>query len=229
MRHRLDAIVFDLDGTLVDTAADLHLVLAEVFAEAGLEAAEPPAVRNMIGDGARTLVERALVAAGNPAEPVLVDRLHDRFRSRYAAQPCRASTVYPGGRELLARLAAAGLRLGLCTNKPQAATLGLLEALNLSACFAAIVGGDVLPVRKPDPGHLVAVLQALAATPASTVMVGDSRNDLLTARGAGTPCVLVSFGYTAEPAAGLGADAVIDRLDELPTALQRLDRSWAVA
>jgi phosphoglycolate phosphatase len=101
--------------------------------------------------------------------------------------------------------------------------LGLLRALELRDRFAAVVGGDVLPVRKPDPGHLAAVLDRLGTEPRRAVMVGDSRNDLRTARAVGTPCVLVSFGYTAEPAAGLGADAVIDRLGDLDEVLGRLD------
>jgi phosphoglycolate phosphatase len=230
MRDGLEALVFDLDGTLVDTAADIHLVLADVLAEEGLPAPAPAAVRGMIGDGARALVERALAAAtGKAPEPSRVDRLGARFRARYAEVPCRASAVYPGGRELLERAAAGGLRLGLCTNKPQEATEGLLAALGLSGWFGAVVGGDVLPVRKPDPGHLAAVLAALGTPPARAAMVGDSRNDLLTARALGVPCVLVSFGYTAVPAAELGADAVVDRLEDLPDALARLDRPLAPA
>lgn len=223
MRNDLAAVIFDLDGTLVDTAADLHLVLAEVLGAEGLRAPSAAAVRGMIGDGARVLVERALAAAGTPPEPRLVDRLFERFRSRYAREPCRASTVYPGGRELLDRLAAMGLRLGLCTNKPQGATMGLLRALGLQDRFGAVVGGDVLPVRKPDPGHLAAVLDRLGTKPRHAVMVGDSRNDLRAAQGLDMRCVLVSFGYTDEPAAGLGADTVIDRLVDLEDALRRLD------
>jgi phosphoglycolate phosphatase len=220
------AVVFDLDGTLVDTAADIHAVLAEVMAEAGLAAPGLPAVRGMIGDGARVLVERALAAVGLAAGSGPADRLHRRFGARYAEVPCRHSAPYPGARELLDRLRADDWRTGLCTNKPHAATLGLLRALDLEDRLDAVVGGDRLPggVRKPDPGHLAAVLAELDVPAARAVMVGDSRNDLLTARALGVPCVLVGYGYTAVPAGELGADTVIGALAELPTALPRLRR-----
>jgi phosphoglycolate phosphatase len=220
---RLRAVVFDLDGTLVETAADIHAVLAEILAEAGIAAPPLPAVRGMIGDGARALVERALAAVDRPARPPVVDRLHERFRERYAKVPCRFSRLYLGARELLAGLRADGLRLGLCTNKPQGATEGLLEALAVRACFDAVLGGDALPgVRKPDPAHLTALLARLDVPPEAAVMVGDSRNDLLTARGLGVPCILVSFGYTGVPARDLGADGVVDRLDQVPATLAGL-------
>ena len=216
------AVVFDLDGTLVETAGDLHLVLAEVLAERGLLAPGLAQVRAMIGDGARVLIERALAAIGADGDPALVAALFDRFRARYAQEPCRASSLYPGAIELLDQLAAAGRPLGLCTNKPQGATDGLLAALGIRDRFAAVLGGDALPVRKPDPGHLAAVLAAMAAPADRAVMVGDSRNDLVTARGLNVPCILVSFGYTDRPARELGADAVIDRLSDLPETLRRL-------
>jgi phosphoglycolate phosphatase len=222
LRDSFTTLVFDLDGTLVETAADLHLVLSEVLAEAGLAAPELTAVRGMIGDGARVLIERALAATGVPADPALVDRLFARFRERYAEVPCRLSEPYPGARELLEGLTGRGVRLGLCTNKPEAATRGLLEALGIARFFASAIGGDRLPVRKPDPGHLAAVLADMGVSTGEVAMVGDSRNDLLTARGLSVPCVLVSFGYTTVPASELGADAVVDRLADLPEALARL-------
>ena len=198
------AVVFDLDGTLVETAADIHAVLAEVLAEAGLTAPTLSAVRGMIGDGARVLVERALAARGHDAD---LDTLHRRFTERYAEVPCRHSTPFAGAVELLAALRRDSWRVGLCTNKPHAPTLGLLRALGLEAAFDSVVGGDRLPgIRKPDPGHLAAVLAELETSPGAAIMVGDSRNDLLTARALGVPCVLVSFGYTAVAARELGAD-----------------------
>lgn len=219
--HR--ALVFDLDGTLVETAADIHAVLAEVLADAGLAAPALPAVRGMIGDGAKVLVQRALVAIGQPGDRAVVDALHDRFRDRYALIPCRFSAPYPGARELLVELRSAGYRLGLCTNKPHGATLGLLRALALDTAFDTVVGGDFLPgVRKPDPGHLADVLARLGTPREAAVMVGDSRNDLLTARALGVPCILVSFGYTSVPARDLGADRVIDHLADLPAILATL-------
>jgi phosphoglycolate phosphatase len=219
------AVVLDLDGTLVDTVADIHATLAAAFSEAGLASPTLPAVRGMIGDGARALIERALEHVGALHEPSEVDLLCGRFRERYAAAPCHDSTPYPGARAVLAQLRAQGWRLGLCTNKPQAATVGLLDALRLRAAFDAVVGGDLLPgIRKPDPRHLAAVLAELDVATDAAVMVGDSRNDLLTARALGVPCVLVSFGYTIVPALELGADAVIDRLADLPNVVRQLGR-----
>jgi phosphoglycolate phosphatase len=113
----------------------------------------------------------------------------------------------------------------LCTNKPQGAAVGLLRALGLDGYFAAVIGGDLAPRRKPDPAHLAAVLEHLDTSPAAAAMVGDSRNDVLIAHGLGLPCILVSFGYTAVPARDLGGEAVIDRLAELPEALAALERA----
>lgn len=216
------AVVFDLDGTLVDTAADLHLVLAELMAGEDLPTPPLPEIRAMVGDGARALIQRAYAAAGEALAPDQLDRLYDRFLERYTEEPCRASALYPGAVAALDTLAAAGCVLGLCTNKPQRPSELLLDALGIRGRFGAILGGDALKVRKPDPGHLAATIERLGATPADAAMVGDSRNDALTAQALGVPCVLVSFGYTAIPPAELGAEAVIDHLDELPAALAGL-------
>jgi phosphoglycolate phosphatase len=211
------AVVFDLDGTLIETAADIHAVLADVLAEAGIATPDLAAVRGMIGDGARVLLERALGAAGADGD---LDRLHHRFVARYAEVPCRHSEPYPGARDLLAGLRRDGWRLGMCTNKPQAPTEGLLAALDLAAAFDVVIGGDRVPgARKPDPRHLAAVLDLLEVPAEGAVMVGDSRNDLLPARALGMPCILVSFGYTAVPARELGASAVVDALSEIPAVL----------
>ena len=217
------AVVFDLDGTLVDTAADIHAILAEVLVEAGLPAPDLAAVRAMIGDGARVLIERALATIGQPTDAATIDRFLRRFTERYAELPCRHSVPYDGAPQLLAALRGDGWRLGLCTNKPHAPTIGLLAALGLEDALDAVIGGDRLPgIHKPDARHLAAVLGELNVAPSAAVMVGDSRNDLLTASALDVPCILVSFGYTAVPARDLGAAAVVDRLAEVPAALARL-------
>ena len=216
------AAVFDLDGTLVDTAPDLHRVLAGVMEGIGREAPDPDAVRAMVGEGARVLLERALAASGGPGGAPPIETLLAEFIATYTAEPCRDSRIFDGLLEVLGGLEQAGTRLGVCTNKPQGPTEGLLRALGLAHRFGAVYGGDALPVRKPDPAHLAAVLADLEAPPSQSVMIGDSRTDLLTARALGVPCVLVSFGYTTVPARELGADAVIDSFAELPAALARL-------
>jgi phosphoglycolate phosphatase len=219
------AVVFDLDGTLVDTAGDLHLILSGLMSEEGLPTPPLAAMRDMVGDGAKVLLARAFASAGVTPDPARLEAIYALFLERYTADPCRRSTLYPGAAELLATLAAEGCGIGLCTNKPQRPSELLLEALGVIDRFGVIVGGDTLTVRKPDPAHLVAVLDRLGAGPGDAVMVGDSRNDVITAQAAGVPCVLVSFGYTTVPARELGAAMVIDRLEELPPVLAA--RPWA--
>lgn len=215
----LPAVVLDLDGTLVDTLPDLHDAVRALLAEAGRDAPAAAEVRTMIGDGARRLVERALARAGAPVDDAALEVAYRRFLELYGAAPCRASRLYPGVEEALRALAARGVRLGVCTNKPQAPTEAILRTLGVADLFKAVVGGDAVPRRKPDPAHLQAVLDLLSATPATAVMVGDSRNDLAPARALGMPCVLVDYGYTAIPATELGADRVIGGFAELEAAL----------
>jgi phosphoglycolate phosphatase len=218
----LAAVVFDLDGTLVDTAADLQAHVNAVLGEFGRPELALADVRLLVGDGARTLLRRGLEASGGVPVGVDLDRLHARFLARYTADPARFSAVHAGVAPVLERLQAQGLRLGVCTNKPQAPTERLLAALGLHRFFEAIVGGDAAPAKKPDARHLSAVFERLGTAPARAVMVGDSGNDLLAARALGVPCILVSFGYTPVPARALGADRVIDRFADLPAALASL-------
>ena len=217
-----DALVFDLDGTLVDTAPDLQAHVNSVLEELGRPGLGLNEVRLLVGDGARTLLRRGLEATGGVPPEVDLDVLYGRFLERYTARPADKSTVHRDVIEVLHGLRKRGLRLGVCTNKAQAPTDRLLAALGLDRFFEAIVGGDAVPAKKPDPGHLRAVLERLGASPARSVMVGDSAHDLQAARTLGVPCVLVSFGYTPVPARALGAEWVIDRFADLPAALASL-------
>jgi phosphoglycolate phosphatase len=217
-----DAVVFDLDGTLVDTAPDLRAHVNAVLRELGRPGLDLESVRTMVGDGARTLLRRGLEASGGMAEGAELEALYRRFLKSYTADPVRDSAVHDGVVEVLDGLLAADVRLGVCTNKPQAPTDRLLKVLGLDRFFEAIVGGDVLPVKKPEAAHLGAVLERLGAAPARAVMVGDSVHDVGASRALGLPCVLVSFGYTAVPAHALGGDRLIDHFAELPAALQSL-------
>lgn len=219
---RFDTIVFDLDGTLVETAPDLQAILADVLDEVGVAAPLVDETRPLIGRGARQLVETSLVRAGHPVDATLLDRLHLRFLEIYNAKPCRLSVPYDGVRNVLETFASERRRMGVCTNKPQKPSDALLEALDLRTYFGSVIGADTLPVRKPDPAHLQAVIEELGSTKEKAVMIGDSATDLQTARALGVPCVLVSFGYTEIPARELGADRVIDHFDMLPEALRTL-------
>jgi phosphoglycolate phosphatase len=225
-----EAVVFDLDGTLVDSAPDLHAHLNRLLAEQGRPGLDLAEIRPMIGDGARALIERGLRASGALPPGIDLGHLYGEFLRRYTADPARLSRVYAGVVGVLEEMIGAGVRLGICTHKPQAPSERLLAALDLERFFPVVIGGDALPVRKPDAGHLRAVLARLGGDAGRAVLVGDSQTDLLTARAAGVPCVLVSFGYTPVPAQDLGADRVIDDMAELGPVLAALGRQrsrWA--
>jgi phosphoglycolate phosphatase len=209
--------VFDLDGTLVDSAPDLHAALDRMMARLGRPPFARAEVVAMIGDGVRALVERALAARSLPFSEAALEG----FSADYTARAAEATRPFPGVAEALARLESAGWRLAVCTNKPAAATAALLEALGLTGRFAAVGGGDSFPVRKPDPGHLRATLDAAGGAPDAAAMIGDHRNDVLAARGAGLPCVFAGWGY-GPPAMAEGAAAVARRPEELPGLLERL-------
>lgn len=215
MTHRFSgirAVVFDLDGTLVDSAPDLVGALDSLLGEHGRPAVGEPLGRSMIGDGAAKLVERGFTARGGLPEPL--PDLARRFVEIYEARLTARTRPFPGVDAMLETLRARGLGLGVCTNKPDRATRILLEALDLARHFSAVVGGD--GVRKPAPDPVHRTLAGLGVAAHETLYVGDSPVDLAAARAAGTPVVLVSFGYTAVPASQLGADAVIDDFAALP-------------
>jgi phosphoglycolate phosphatase len=209
--------VFDLDGTLVDSAPDIHAALDRLMARLD----QPPFIRaevvRMIGDGVRVLVERALAARGLPfSEASLAS-----FTEDYTARAAEATAPFPGIPEALAALEAAGWRLAVCTNKPVAATMALLRGLGIVDRFAAIGGGDSFPVRKPDPGHLLGTLAAAGGAPDRAVMIGDHHNDVAAAAGAGVPCVFAGWGY-GTPAMAEGVAAIAAAPGALPAALAGL-------
>lgn len=208
------AVVFDLDGTLVDTALDLRGALNRLLAEYGRPAVSLNDIRHMVGDGAAKLVERGFGATGGL--PLPLPDLTRRFMEIYRAGVADESLPFPGVIATLERLQAAGIGMGVCTNKPLGLTMALLDALDLSRFFTSVAGGDG-PVRKPDPRHLLGVLSELGAEPQEALMVGDSTNDVAAARAADVPVVIVSFGYTTVPPAQLGGDRLIDRFEELCT------------
>ena len=217
-----NAVVFDLDGTLIDSAPDLQAALNETLREIGKKPLPQEAVRRMIGDGTAMLVARGLAASGVAAE-ALAECL-PRFLALYEADPVRHTRLYPGVPQVLAQLVAEGRRLAICTNKPQTATLAVLRGLDLDGFFAAVVGGDALAVKKPDPGHVLGAIAALGVAPEHAVMVGDNENDVAAGKGAGVPVVLVRYGYARVPLAELPADIQIDDFTSLPAALATLEQ-----
>jgi len=215
MKRPLRALVFDFDGTLVETIGDLHAGLNRTLADAGRGEVNLGDARRMVGDGSRNLVARAFAATGPALEEAELDRHLERFLEYYSSDISRLSHPYPGVVETLAELQERGLALGICTNKPERMARLLLEALDLDGVFGAIIGGDTLPQKKPDPTPLLTVLEMLGAAPEEALMVGDATQDQEAARRAGTAVVLVSFGYSRVPVAELDAEAVIDEFPEL--------------
>jgi phosphoglycolate phosphatase len=183
--------VFDLDGTLVDSAADIHASLDRAMAALGLAGFTRAEVIGMIGDGVQALLTKALTARGRAFDEAVLAR----FVEDYTAQATVLTRPFEGIPAVLDGLAAAGWRMAVCTNKPAAAARLLLEDLGLAHRFAALGGGDSFPVRKPDPAHLLATLAAAGAGKDRAVMIGDHRNDVAAAAGAGVPCIFAGWGY----------------------------------
>jgi phosphoglycolate phosphatase len=210
----LRSAIVDLDGTLVDSAADLHAALAAALADLGRADVGLDFVARTIGKGAEHLVASALAEVA--AQPALLDAALAHFQRHYAAVNGRFSTVYDGVVEGLHGLRQRGLKLACLTNKPDAFVLPLLVCKGLDGHFDAAFGGDRFARRKPDPLPLLQTCVALGTPPAATLVIGDSSNDAAAARAAGCPVVLVSYGYNhGRPVADVDADAIVDRLVEI--------------
>jgi phosphoglycolate phosphatase len=217
-------LVFDLDGTLVDTAPDLIAALNFVLDREGLPPVPLHSARNMIGAGARRLIERALEREGRAASFADMNRMTVDFIDFYAAHIADASRPFEGLEGALEELSSHGFRFAVCTNKLEWLSKRLLDQLGLSARFAAICGGDTFGVAKPDPDILRQTVARAGGRLEATVMVGDAGTDIGVARRAGVPVIGVSFGYTDEPNAELKPDRLIHHLRELPDAVRALIR-----
>jgi phosphoglycolate phosphatase len=212
-------VAFDLDGTLADTSPDIGAALNRMLGALGRQPLAHDHIRSLVGHGARSLVERGLLATGEAPEP-LVDEGLPLYLDFYAQDVCNGTLPYPGVEQALDDLAKGGVSLAVCTNKVEGLTHQLLDALGWTKRFAAVVGGDTLPTRKPDPAMLHEAIARAGGGPAA--FVGDSITDADTARAAGVPFVAVSFGFSDRPVEALGADAVIDSYRDLPGALAHL-------
>ena len=211
----LDTIIFDLDGTLVDSAPDMHAAANRTLARDGRPPISLVQTRLFIGDGVPRFVERTFEASGpplsgNPLAAAVTDFLCD-----YEKNAAVLTRPYSGVVETLKILKVRGHRLGLCTNKPQVASENLLRDLDLAGFFECVGGGDRYPVRKPDPGHLLGVLAEMDVAPDNAIMVGDNEHDAETARAAKVRFVLVPYGYARAPLAEIPADFQVDRFDDI--------------
>jgi phosphoglycolate phosphatase len=214
------ALIFDLDGTLADTAPDLLGATNAVLAARGRPLLDLGHLRHMVGFGARALIGQAMEASGAPVTEEEIPPLVDIFLEHYRAHIADGTRLFPQVTETLAALKAAGARLAILTNKPQELTDLLLPHLGLEGVFAAVYGAGRKPYTKPDPRIFHDVVEDCGG--GTAVMIGDSITDLNTARAAGAPCILMSYGFTPVPAKDLGAD-IVDDFRELPDALRRLN------
>lgn len=215
-------ILFDLDGTLADTALDLTATMNVLLKRHGRPEVPHHAVRDMVGGGARKIMERGFAHTGEPASDALLDQLFEEFLDYYGQHLTDHTQVFEGVVPVLETLQRRGYRLGVVTNKVEHLSRDVLALLDLARFFPVLIGGDTLPVRKPDPGPLFEAVARLGGDPARAVMVGDSAFDIDAARNAGMASIAVSFGYTHVPPGELGADALIDHYDQFLPVLDGL-------
>lgn len=208
-------VVFDLDGTLVDTAPDLVASLNHTIAAHGLAPVGYDDLTHLVGHGARAMIERAFRLRGHPLDEAELPAMLNRFIEHYLAGMPGESRPYPGLTDALDSLREAGMMLAVCTNKMEGLARPLIEGLGLGGYFAAITGGDTFTVRKPDAGHLTGTVARAGGDIARTVMVGDSLNDLKVAVNAGVPSIGVPFGYSDVPIQTLNPTVLIGHYDEL--------------
>jgi phosphoglycolate phosphatase len=208
-------LVFDLDGTLADTAPDLIATLNVLLAREGLPPHTNDVARVMVGAGARALIESGFSAGGARLTQERIQPLVDDFLAHYEQHIADETRLFPGARESLGRFKEAGFNLAICTNKTERLAKLLLERLEVAPLFEAICGRETFPVSKPDGRTLLSTIAAAKGDPARAVMVGDSRTDIDTARNAGAPVVAVDFGYSNPPVRELAPDRVISHYDEL--------------
>jgi phosphoglycolate phosphatase len=213
------AVLFDLDGTLVDSARDLHGAINVVLTRHGLAELTLAQVIGMVGDGVGKLTERAFEAQGAPLDADTLDQLTGEMVAVYSARLTKLTTLLPGAGDAVAALAANGLRLAVVTNKPRDAAVAILAHFGLAEPMGVIVGGDSGLPRKPHPDMLRFAIDALGVAASDAVMVGDGAADINAAKAAGIRAIAVRGGYAHSPVDALGADLVIGSLAGLPAAL----------
>ena len=219
---RFEAVIYDLDGTLIDSAKDMQVAVSRVLADHGLPAVTEDDLRNYMGQGSKVTMGKAFAKFGKTLDDETLSAVTREFVRYYEADPVGHTVAFEGVAAVVARFAGLGLKQGVCTNKFERPSRMILEHLRLMPPIAAVAGADTFPVRKPDPRHILMLIERMGSSPDRAVMVGDSVHDVAAAHAAGLPAVLVSWGYTETPASELGAEAVIERFDALPQALERL-------
>ncbi|MDA0998533.1 MAG: phosphoglycolate phosphatase [Proteobacteria bacterium] len=211
-------IAFDLDGTLIHSAPDVQAATNQALVKRGRRAITLDETKNLVGWGAKVLVDKALRLTGAPGDDTLIGEIQDDMLSYYAAHPVDHTRPFPGVIEVLDNFKARGIKLGICTNKPEKTAWPVLDALDMRRYFDTVVCGDTLPYRKPDGRHVVHVIETLGGNRSTGLMVGDSENDISAAIDAKIKSVAVTFGYAHKPHDQLGADVLIDDFKDLPAA-----------
>ncbi len=212
-------VIFDLDGTLIDTAPDLIASLNHTIAAADLAPVTFDDLTHLVGQGARVMIRRAFELRGQEVREPAVEPLLHRFLDHYKREMPGASQPYPGLLEALDRLTDAGFTAAVCTNKLEELAFPLLERLGLVDRFPVVTGGDTFAFRKPDARHILGTIEKAGGDPVESVMIGDSINDILAARNAGIPSIAVTFGYSDVPVAELQPDHVIEHFSQLTAGL----------
>jgi len=216
------ALVFDLDGTLVDTAPDLLGALNAVLRAEGRRAVNLADLRHLVGHGARAMLDEAMKRTGEPADAARIEGLMDDFIAHYRTHIAAESRLFPGVKETLEKLQAEGARMGVLSNKPQELTSMLIPAVDLSRFFCAIHGAGRLEVVKPNARVFHHVIEEMGGEGSGMVMIGDSATDVKTARAAGCPSIVLTYGYSPEPVETLGADRVTDDFRDIPRLVREL-------
>ncbi len=215
-------VVFDLDGTLLDTAPDLITAVSSVIITAGGHEVDEAWMRPNVSFGGREMIRRGLVAQSIAHTEEELDSLFRQFVAFYSENISAKTKPFPGLFDELDRLQGKGVKLAVCTNKLEGLTWPLLDQMEMTHWFSAVTGRDTFPVHKPDPRHLLGAIARAGGDPSRAAMIGDSNTDILTARRAGIPSVAVTFGYTDVPVTELNPDRVISHFDQLKTALDEV-------
>jgi phosphoglycolate phosphatase len=219
---RFDTVIYDLDGTLIDSAKDMQVAVSRVLADHGLPPVTEDDVRIFMGQGSKVTMNKAFTKYGKSLDDEALSAVTREFVRYYEADPVSHTSAFAGVPEVVQCFDKLGLKQGVCTNKFERPSRMILEHLKLMPPIADLAGADTFPVRKPDPRHILMLIERMGRSPDRAVMIGDSIHDVEAAHAAGLPAVLVSWGYTDRPASELGAEAVIERFDALPQALERL-------
>jgi phosphoglycolate phosphatase len=210
----VEALIFDLDGTLVDTAPDLLLATNHALSLIDRPQVSITQLRGFVGHGSRALIEKGVAATGGTVNEETLRRLNVGFLDYYSDNIARDSVMFQGLQAVLDRARASGMKIGVCTNKVERLSLKLLTELGVMPVIDAVVGGDTLPLMKPDPAPYFETARRMGVNPARTIMFGDSETDIRTAQAAGVPVIAVTFGYTTEPVQTFNPDHVIDHYDQ---------------